>query len=47
MKFWIGNCVRLEGIGGLNYYNCVDIFISGCLILLYIDDNIYKCEYNF
>lgn len=47
MKFWTGNCVRLEGTGGLNHYNCVDTFISGCPTSSYTDDNIYKCEYNF
>lgn len=44
-NFLIGNCLKLDGIGNLNYYNCEERFVSGCLMELYIDDEIYKCMF--
>lgn len=35
------------GIGDFNYYRCVERFISGCLMILYIDDEIYICRFFF
>lgn len=43
----IDNCVRLEGMGDFNYYNCLERFIIGCLNMLYTDDNIYESKYEF
>lgn len=40
----LDNCIKLEGIGYLNYYECVDKFISGCLMMLFIDEDIYDCK---
>lgn len=42
--FLIGNCLKLDGIGDMNYYKCVNKFISGCLMVFYIDEEIYKCK---
>lgn len=36
------NCVRLEGTGDLNHYNCLERFITGCPNTSYTDDNIYE-----
>lgn len=37
-----GNCLKLEGVGYLNHYKCVDKFISGCPTTPYTDDRIYQ-----
>lgn len=37
-----GNCLRLEGTGGLNHYRCVDNFTTGCPTKPYYDEEIYK-----
>nr|XP_022300702.1 uncharacterized protein LOC111108910 [Crassostrea virginica] len=36
-----GNCVRLQGTGDLNHYNC-SMFSTGCPNEPYSDDEIYK-----
>nr|XP_022299693.1 uncharacterized protein LOC111108236 [Crassostrea virginica] len=36
-----GNCIRLDGTGDLNNFNCSN-FISGCPAEPYTDDEIYK-----
>lgn len=41
------NCVRLEGTGDLNHYNCLERFITGCPNTSYTDDNIYESKYEF
>lgn len=40
-----GNCLRLEGTGDLNHYNCAERFVSGCPTEPYTDDEIYKCTF--
>lgn len=42
--YLIGNCIKFDVFGYLNYYKCVDKFISGCLMMLYIDEEIYDCK---
>lgn len=37
-----GNCLRLEGTGGLNHYQCVDSFKTGCPTEPYYDEEIYR-----
>lgn len=38
-----GNCLKLDGTGNLNHYNCEERFVSGCPTEPYTDDEIYKC----
>lgn len=38
------NCVRLEGTGDVNHYNCLERFITGCPNTSYTDDNIYESK---
>lgn len=38
-----GYCVRLEGTGDLNLYDCLD-FEIGCPDKIYTDEEIYKCK---
>lgn len=35
------NCIKLEGTGYLNHYECADKFISGCPTMPFIDEDIY------
>lgn len=42
--YMTGNCLRLEGTGNLNHYNCEDRFIRGCPNTPYTDEEIYKCR---
>lgn len=35
------NCIKLEGTGYLNHYECADKFISGCPTMPFIDEEIY------
>ncbi|XP_062607057.1 uncharacterized protein LOC134268830, partial [Saccostrea cucullata] len=41
-RFQEGNCVRLEGSGYLNHYNCEERFLYGCPNVSYIDEEIYN-----
>ncbi|XP_061186867.1 uncharacterized protein LOC133194994 [Saccostrea echinata] len=41
-RFQEGNCVRLEGTGDLNHYNCEERFLYGCPNVSYIDEEIYN-----
>lgn len=38
-----GNCLKLDGTGNLNHYNCEERFVSGCPTEPYTDDEIFKC----